>query len=223
MKIGQIMISLILRLLCSFLVAFLFLIKADGEEKCDSTVKGQILLGLNLVSAYPFPYTLKNEVLINIEPNIKIPFYKTKYFWSTSIGYTKYTKNPLYNNLDYRLQGGYLKTGVESNPDDLFSNGLALCIAQFNESGKFILEGNYFDNYEIPFPIRSKTILFIEPYFMLKIPLFKIISIEPRVNVDVFFKKDNSEIPTYYVPGSGYSNDLHFFNINVDFKLFIRI
>jgi len=207
-----------------FLVSFLT-VSIKGETKPDEISNEGISVGINLFNAYPFPFTMKNEHLKYFEPNLKVPLSNAKYFWTTSIGYTEYGKNPVYNNLDYTVKGVYIKTGIETNAkaDGWFSNGIALCFSRFTESGTFFFEGNYFNNYEIPFPNRLKNNFFVEPYFMLRIPFFKLISFEPRLNVDLFFEKNNTDIPTYYIPGSGYTNSINFINASVDFKLFLKL
>ena len=216
------MINLKLLFIYSLLI---FLISPSGaqiQNYNDTTKKDYISIGLGLFQAYPFQYAMKDESLFYFEPNIKVPIKKTNYLWITSIGYTLFKKDMIYNNLEYKLEGYYIKSGFESGLFSFMSNGIMACITNFKESGNFIFEGNYFDSYKIPFK-RTKTIFYLEPYFVLNIPVLKNFSVEPRVFLNLFFKTNDKYVPTYYIPGSGYWNNFNYLNVNFDLKIFYKI
>jgi hypothetical protein len=196
----------------------------QGQDNPVVAEKKGISIGLSLFGAYPFQYAMKekNENLFYFEPDIKIPVKNGEYAWITSIGYANFSKDLVYNNLEYKLQGFYIKTGFESSLFEYLSSGIMACVTRINESGNFIFEGNYFDTYKVPFE-RTKTIIYMEPYFTLKIPVAKRFSIEPRVFLNLFFKSNDKYVPTYYIPGSGYWNNFNYLNANFDLKLFYQL
>lgn len=121
----------------------------------------------------------------------------------------------LYDELDYENKGRYLQAGMEyhlSGKNAPVTNGFFigfdLTVADFEETGSVLFEGDYFDDYEavltqdnlstaFSWSISSKTVLGKHLALDATLRLSRIIG-----------DFDQPEFPVYYVPGAGMTNFL---------------
>lgn len=179
--------------------------------------------GFNIVSLIPFPSFSNINQNYTFEPIIKVPIVKNTALWRTSFGYSHYSKYPVYNNLDYKSSGYFIKTGFESNSNCFFCIGVLFCISQYEDHGKFILPGNYYDNYIVDFKKRDNFNGYVEPYFSLKLDFVNTVIFEIDFSLDVLIINKHYDIPVYYMPGIGVYPENNIVNGNIALKLFLKL
>jgi hypothetical protein len=115
--------------------------------------------------------------------------------------------------IDYRCKGQYLKLGVEKSYSLSKSNhsvyllGLMANLAQVNQSGFHLIEGNYFPTYRHPFSRQTfQTGLQLSNQFILPVAKHWHIGIQAAAGM-VLNHHRKYKLNNYYAPGLGVTGE----------------
>jgi hypothetical protein len=170
-----------------------------GQDKARN-----IYLGIDIFKNLPplvKGYFFQKSLII--EPSIWIPLEYNGVHLNITPGYSSIYANPVYKNLQYNNEGVFLKGGVNYLLFDYFSLGIVACASRYNEFGRYILEGSYYEGVEFPFNRRQLTVLGLESQAMARLPLNKRLFIALIFRSGIHNLKRSLNPDSYYIPGMG--------------------
>ncbi len=139
------------------------------------------------------------------------------------VGYALVKRDSIYENSNLQTQGFYIKEGIGFSGNDYIVPYISIVATSYQIKNTFYLQGDYFNDFIASYKHRNLFAVGIEPSidFNAEISEHMILSLNIH-GTWVLLNTEDSNFPTYYLPGIGIVDNMHLsagFNISLLYQL----